>query len=130
MLFFYLSRNKAFYAKLAKEIRTCFKDSSQIMAGPRLSSCRYLRSCIDEALRLTLPVPGTLWREGEFKSDDEQPWIMDGHVTPKGTQVAVSSYLHHHNAESQPFEDVPERWLDSDAEPLKHTISCFAPFST
>lgn len=50
------------------------------MAGPRLSSCRYLRSCIDEALRLTLPVPGTPWREGEFNSDDEQPWIMDRHV--------------------------------------------------
>lgn len=67
----------------------------------------------------------------------EKWWCVGGlvrwgvvHLTPKGTQVAVSSYSHHHNAESQPFEYAPERWLDSDAEPLKHMISYFAPFST
>lgn len=131
-MFFYLSRNKASYSKLAEEIRTCFEDGSQITAGPQLNSCRYLRACIDEALRLTPPVPGTLWREEDSNNDDKQPWIVDGHVIPKGTQVAVSSYSLHHNTEyfPQPFEYVPERWLESDAESLKRMRSCFAPFST
>lgn len=51
-LFFYLSReaNAEVYKKLADEIRTTFSSAEEIHSGPKLSSCHYLRACIDEAM--------------------------------------------------------------------------------
>lgn len=51
-LFFYLSRevNAEAYRKLADEIRTTFSNAEEIHSGPKLSSCHYLRACIDEAM--------------------------------------------------------------------------------
>ncbi|KAI1644157.1 cytochrome P450 [Daldinia loculata] len=62
-LFFYLSRYREVYKKLADEIRRSFSSSADIKSGPQLSSCRYLRACIDKALRMSPPITGTLWRE-------------------------------------------------------------------
>lgn len=52
-LFFYLSRNPEAYGKLADEIRTTFSSHSEIHGGPKLAGCRYLRACIEEALRMS-----------------------------------------------------------------------------
>ncbi|KAI0476348.1 cytochrome P450 [Xylariaceae sp. FL0804] len=113
-LFFYLSRNPACYAKLAREVRTTFEQGADIRGGPRLSGCRYLRACIDEALRMSPPLPGTLWRE--LAPDDAEghgPWVVDGHVVPPGTKVGVNTYALHHNEAYFPdsFAYRPERWM-------------------
>ncbi|KAI0840155.1 cytochrome P450 [Hypoxylon sp. FL0890] len=112
-LFFYLSRNPQSYMKLAREIRTTFTSGSEIKGGPQLASCSYLRACIDEALRLSPPVSGTLWRELSKTDDGTEPFIVDGHVIPRGTYVGVSAYSLHHNEEyfPDPFAYKPERWL-------------------
>ncbi|KAK7963367.1 hypothetical protein PG996_008942 [Apiospora saccharicola] len=133
-LFFYLSRNPEVYKKLAQEIRSSFRNGSEIRSGPRLQSCRYLRACIDEALRMTPPVAGTLWREpyaNEYKKGGGEPFTVDGHVIPPGTQVGVSIYAIHHEEAyfPKPFLFRPERWLESDAETLKWMNMAFCPFS-
>ncbi|KAI4598965.1 hypothetical protein KJ359_002380 [Pestalotiopsis sp. 9143b] len=125
--FFYLSRNLECYKKLAEEIRTTFKSPHEIRGGPQLSGCRYLRACIDESLRMSPPVPGTLWREAVSMN---HPMIVDGHVIPPGTQVGVSIYSLHHNEEYFPdsFRFEPERWLPG-GSPRRSNPAAFTPFS-
>ncbi|KAM7213830.1 Cytochrome P450 [Rhypophila decipiens] len=133
-MFFYLSRNPDVYKKLADEVRSTFTSGIDIQGGPRLSSCRYLRACIDENLRMSPPVPGTLWRElisEEAAKPNAAPFLVDGHVIPPGTQVGVNIYTLHHNPEyfPDPFIFSPERWLVHDEKQLKRMNSAFAAFS-
>ncbi|KAK7968020.1 cytochrome P450 [Apiospora aurea] len=131
-LFFYLSRYPEAYRKLAQETRAAFQNGSEIRSGPQLHGCRYLRACIDEALRMTPPVAGTLWREPYANEFREEPFVVDGHVIPPGTQVGVSIYAIHHEPEyfPKPFLFRPEHWLESDPETLKRMNLAFCPFST
>lgn len=78
---------------------------------------------------MTPPVSGTLWREHDQK--DKEPFVVDGHVIPPGTQVGVSIYCLHHNEKyfPQPFEFSPERWLVDDEAALRRMNSAFCPFS-
>ncbi|KAI1308541.1 cytochrome P450 [Xylaria venustula] len=128
-LFFYLSRNRGVYDKLATEIRQTFASDAEIRGGAKLSSCRYLRACIDEALRISPPVTGTLWRE-LYPDEQGKPFIVDGHVIPSGTQVGVNIYALHHNEKcfSDPFTFYPERWLVEDQSALKRMHSAFDAF--
>ncbi|KAI0965086.1 cytochrome P450 [Xylaria arbuscula] len=128
-LFFYLSRNRDVYDKLATEIRQTFASDAEIRGGAKLSSCRYLRACIDEALRISPPVTGTLWRE-LYPDEQGKPFIVDGHVIPSGTQVGVNIYALHHNEKyfSEPFTFRPERWLIEDQSALKRMHSAFGAF--
>ncbi|KAI1407443.1 cytochrome P450 [Hypoxylon sp. FL1857] len=132
-LFFYLSRNPKSYMKLAREIRDTFTSSLEIKGGPQLAGCSYLRACIDEALRLCPPVPGTLWRELSKTDDGTKPFIVDGHIIPRGTYVGVSAYALHHNEEyfPDPFAYKPERWLSSETPEAQRKAArdAFASFS-
>lgn len=53
---FYLARRPAVQSKLARELRSTFSRSSEISAGAALQSCKYLRTVIQEALRMAPPV--------------------------------------------------------------------------
>ncbi|KAI1187545.1 cytochrome P450 [Nemania serpens] len=129
-LLFYLTRHPECYSKLAQEIRTTFSKSSDIHGGPQLSNCQYLRACIDEALRISSPVNGTLWRELAADDDGSKPFIVDGHVIPKGVQVGVNIYTLHHNPEyfPDPYAFKPERWLSGDDAEKRRMKDAFAPF--
>ncbi|KAI0389029.1 cytochrome P450 [Xylariaceae sp. FL0594] len=131
-LFFYLSHNKTCYDKLVAEIRSTFASSSEICAGPKLSGCQYLRACIDEALRTSPPVPGTLWREVAAE-EKGRPVFIDGQVIPPNTQVGVNIYALHHNEKyfPDPFTFKPERWLPSEtsAAERERMNEAFTPFS-
>ncbi|KAK2603622.1 hypothetical protein QQS21_004203 [Conoideocrella luteorostrata] len=114
-VFFYLSRCPKSYDKLAVEIRSSFSSAEEIHGGPKLASCRYLRACIDESLRMSSPAQSHSWRE--FDDKESGPFIVDGHVIPPGVQVAINPYAMLHNDEyfTDPFVFHPERWLDSNA---------------
>ncbi|KAI1179968.1 cytochrome P450 [Nemania sp. FL0916] len=122
-IFFYLSQNLRCYNNLASEIRTKFMSGREIR-GSSLADCHYLRACIDEALRMSPPVPGILWREGY---PDRQPFTVDGHIIPPGIIVGVNIYSVHYDEEyfPEPFNFRPERWIDDP----KTTGDAFMPFS-
>ncbi|KAI0397596.1 cytochrome P450 [Xylariaceae sp. FL0594] len=133
-LFFYLSRNPECKHKLTDEIRSTFKSGDDIKGGPVLSGCVYLRACIDEALRMAPPAPGTMWRERCSPADDDQPHqplIIDGHEIPDGTLFGVNIYTLHHNEAyfRDPFTFLPDRWLTTDERMKKAMNSAFAAFS-
>ncbi|KAI0473347.1 cytochrome P450 [Xylariaceae sp. FL0804] len=131
-MFFYLSRHQDCYDQVAREIRSAFSSSSQIRRGTQLAKCAYLRACIDETLRISPPLPGTLWREpvtganGTLKSV-----VVDGHVIPPHTQVGVNTYALHHNETyfPEPFRFKPQRWIPSTPEFTQNNRKAFAPFS-
>ncbi|KAF2868355.1 cytochrome P450 [Massariosphaeria phaeospora] len=140
-IFFYLSRYPDAYARLASEIRTTFFSGRDIRQGPQLSSCKYLRAVIEETMRMS---PSTLapgWREQDPASVAAgEPFIVDGHVIPPGTQVGVSTYALQHDASyfPDPYEFRPERWLptndntpESDSEKDARVLMrrSFVPFS-
>ncbi|TRX96862.1 hypothetical protein FHL15_002168 [Xylaria flabelliformis] len=124
-----------FFFPAAAEVRSTFQSGTDIRGGARLARCKYLRACIDEALRISPPATGLMWRElaSVEKEDDKESLVIDGHVIPHGTQVSVSIYSLHHNAEyfPDPFIFRPERWLEDseDNEATRKAMSdAFAPF--
>ncbi|TGJ84918.1 hypothetical protein E0Z10_g3840 [Xylaria hypoxylon] len=131
--FFYLSRNLSAYDSLAREIRSSFQAGNEIKAGPILASCKYLRACLDETMRMSPPAPGTLWRELSPKDTSTEPWIVDGHIIPPGVQVGVNTYATHHNEEIFPdsFEFKPECWNNSNLSQDQKALmnAAFQPFS-
>ncbi len=129
--FFYLANNPTAMQKICKEIREAFTDIEQIVTGPKLSSCSYLRACIDETMRMSPPVAGALPRQVLSGGLE-----IDGRFVPAGVDVGVPIYSIHHNANyfPQPFEYKPERWLsDSSVNPFHEHLhdaqSAFNPFS-
>ncbi|KAJ4288365.1 hypothetical protein N0V90_011599 [Kalmusia sp. IMI 367209] len=132
--FFYLSRNPSCYSRLTSEIRTTFSTGADIQTGQLLSSCTYLRAVLDECMRISPPVSGTLWRELPVSdAGSNEPLVVDGHVVPAGTWVGVNTYALHHNEKyfSEPFAFKPERWLPGDGTTdhnRKHVHEAFAPF--
>ncbi|CAI6018320.1 unnamed protein product [Clonostachys chloroleuca] len=136
-LFFYLTRYPRVYEKLNEEIRTHFQSGEDIHSGKALRDCVYLRACIDEALRMSPPAPGMLWREKippkklADGGKEDPPLVVDGHVIPSGSQVAVNIYALHHNEEyfSDPFKFIPERWLTAEGRDSSSLMRrAFAPF--
>ncbi|TGO43616.1 hypothetical protein BOTNAR_1690g00020 [Botryotinia narcissicola] len=113
-LFFYLSSHPTAYTLLATEIRDTFSSGLEIKTLAQLSSCKYLRACIDETLRMSPPFLATFWREPY--SDHTEPFVVDGPVIPRGTMVGVNPYCVMHNEEYFPkaFAFQPERWLTSE----------------
>jgi cytochrome P450 len=128
-VFFYLSRYPEVYRKLASEIRSAFTSAQEIIGGPKLSGCHYLRAVIDESMRMSPPVSGTLWRQMYADDKGTEPLIVDGHVIPRGTHVGVNVYTLHHNEEYFPdsYTFKPERWLN--AEEKARMTYAFAAFS-
>jgi cytochrome P450 len=128
---FYLTRHPRVYARLAQEIRTTFDTVDEIRSGTKLGSCRYLRACLDEALRTSPSAPSDLIREvlpGGLE--------MDGMMVPEGTLVGTCIYAFHHNQSvfPDPFVYRPERWIVDEkagvtAADVARAESAFSPFS-
>ena len=127
--FFYLSRNPEAYKKVCVEVRHAFSSTDEIRTGQKLSSCVYLRACIDESLRMSPPVGGALWREvcnGGLN--------INGHFIPQGYDVGVGIYAIQHNPiyYPNPYTFTPERWIEGGSythDSIDLARSAFSAFS-
>ncbi|KAK4107230.1 cytochrome P450 [Canariomyces notabilis] len=119
-IFFYLTGDPRRLQKLVDEIRTTFASTDEIVHGPKLLGCEYLRAFIDEGMRLTPSGPCELPREvlrGGI--------LIKGEYYPEGTVVATVPWVSSRN--SNVFGDAevfrPERWIvDESAGVTKETI--------
>ena len=127
---FYLLHNPDTLATLTREIRSTFSSLDSIQSGRALSSCAYLRACIDETLRLAPSVPSHLPREvlpGGLH--------VDGEFLPPGTVVGTAPWAIHHSATyfPGPFAFRPERWISTDdnkfADGISTARAAFCAFS-
>ena len=126
-LIFYLTRYPTCYERLAAEIRGTFLQASDIHSGQAMSSCHYLHACITEALRMSPPTGGALWREVE-----DGGISIDGHFVPAGYDIGTGIYAIHHNETYFPdaFTFKPERWLHGEVESsIRLARSALTPFS-
>jgi len=133
--FFYLLNNPSVLAKVTKEVREVFHGCAveDIRTGPKLSSCVYLRACLEETLRLAPPVPGAVPREVSVGGA-----TIDGYQIPAGVEVNVSPFSIHRNAEyyNSPLRYKPERWLSKEQSlggasksDVEKAHAAFCPFS-
>lgn len=115
---FYLSRNPVCQANARLEVRSAFSQADQIIHGPVLEQCTYLRACLDEAIRMSPPAPGLFFRRCT------QDCVIDSVSIPAGTGIAVGVHALHHNPEyfPEPFKYKPERFLEKGAR------EAFVPF--
>ncbi|KAL9619806.1 MAG: hypothetical protein Q9160_005642 [Pyrenula sp. 1 TL-2023] len=124
---FYLSRYPHCYEKLVSIIRSSFSSADDITKD-NLSSCQYLRACMDETMRMTPTIATTLWREVL------DPGItLDGSYIPPGIVVGCSLYTTHHNESAFPdsFTYDPDRWIESKYNPtsrIEAQREAFRPF--
>ncbi|KAK7733126.1 hypothetical protein SLS53_008314 [Cytospora paraplurivora] len=122
--FFYLLHNPEAYEQLQAEVHSRFNSINEIVGGAALSSCRWLRACIDEAMRMSPGVPGLLPRQALAGGVE-----IAGHVFAEGVDLGVCHYAIHHNEAYYPdsFHYRPERWLEGGDNSLVHAAFC--PFS-
>ena len=86
--FFYLLRNPATLSKLTSEIQSHFAKVEDIEPGSQYSSCLYLHACVDEAMRLSPPVP-----TGPPREVLACEIIIDDIRDPEGTVLSVPTYV-------------------------------------
>lgn len=104
-----------------------------------LNTCTFLRACVDEALRMSPPVGGALWREVQeggivlsFKDECQSQSIQ----IPAGIDVGTGLYSLHHNKRffPHPFTYNPQRWIAGEDGVTKQSVelarSAFFAFST
>lgn len=118
-VFFYLLHNPRVLAKLVLELTSAFKDVEEIRFQG-LQELTYLRAIIDEALRLSLPIPGLLARRVLPGGA-----LIDGNHYPVGTIVGISAYVLHHHENYFPcaFSFIPERWISGPHDDTKFNTS-------
>lgn len=129
---FYLSRYPDVYDRVAIEVRQNFGGTTA-NSGNELNACVLLRACIQEAMRMSPPVGGPMWRE--VTADN---LVIDGMAIPRGCDIGVPAYAIHHRPDlfPDPYKFIPERWMQreedvDDAVPQtsKGITSAFIPFS-
>ena len=111
-IFWYLVRAPRCYQKLVEELQRTFKTAEDVVYGPKLMSCKYLRACIDEGMRLVPPGPCEPPRE-----------VLAGGLTvlndvyPAGTIVGTAPWCDSLNTEvyGDPTVFRPERWIADEA---------------
>lgn len=119
---FYLLKNPGAKEKATAEIRALDLGQDGLNES-KLSTLKYLRACIDEAMRLSPPKAGSIPRE-----TGPGGIIIDGVSIPEGMSVATSTYALHRDPEiyKQPGEYRPERWLKRPHDPRLY--AAFTPF--
>lgn len=129
--FFYITRYPQVYKKLVEEIESKFTSADDIQSIGVLSSCPYLRACLDETLRMTPASPSEAVRvilHGGLE--------VEGRFLPEGVSVGSSSWslFHDDDCFRDPWVFRPERWivdesLGASAEDVARAQSAFFPFS-
>jgi cytochrome P450 len=111
-IFWYLVRAPRCYQKLVEELQKTFKTAQDVIYGPKLMNCTYLRACIDEGMRLVPPGPCEPPREVLAGGLN----VLNDHY-PKGTIVGTAPWCDSLNVDVYGDPEVfrPERWIVDEA---------------
>lgn len=106
---YYILKHPRVLAKLREEIDAVLGDQAQAASYEQVKDLKYLRACVDEAMRLRPPTSMGLPRVTPPTGATVAGYEIAGGVT-----VSVPTYTLHRNPKlfSNPEEYRPERWLD------------------
>ena len=118
-----LPQNPDALAKLTHEVRSAFKDDSEITLTS-VGGLTYMLACLNECLRMYPPVPGSLPRAAPKGA------TVAGHVIPEGTQVGIFQWAINHREElwRDPWSFHPERFM-GDPRFAGDQLDAMQPFS-
>ena len=131
--FYYLAHNARVLRALEEEVCSTFDNEEEVVnySSNKLANCSYLRAVIDETMRMSPFVTGTVPRE-VLKGGI----MIDGEYIPAGTTVGTGFYSLHHNHQyfHEPFAYKLERCIvgsspEVTAESVESAQSGFFPFS-
>jgi len=106
-IFFYLVRDEQRLGKLVKEIRSTFSSAEDIVPGPELQSCVYLKAVIEETMRLA--PAGTSEMSREVLAGGT---TINGEHYPAGVIIGAASWAQSRNyVYGDPYIFRPERWI-------------------
>lgn len=113
--------------KLRAELNGVLRPEDSVAPWSKLKKLPYLRTCIDESMRLSPPVATDLIR----KTPADRSFTVAGEVVPPNTYVSISAYTAHRDPEFFPDPEVwkPERWLVKGDEKLRDMLAIYNPFS-
>lgn len=122
---YFLIRHPRVLAKLREELDAALGAQTTAARYEQVKDLRYLRACIDEAMRLRPPTSLGLPRV-----TPPEGTTIAGHQIAGDVTVSVPTYTLHRNPIlfTDPEEYKPERWLDVDEGPKCRTY--VLPFST
>jgi cytochrome P450 len=126
-LMFLLIRNPRVLQKLRMEIDSVVPgDFDGAFNYNLVKDLKYLKACIDEAMRRRPPVSMGLSREVPKGGAS-----VAGHYVAEGVSVSVPAFSVHHDPSifPDPYEFKPERWLETEGEHKKAMMDTFIPFS-
>ncbi|KAB5586234.1 cytochrome P450 [Coniochaeta sp. 2T2.1] len=106
-----LLNNPQTLRRVTEEVRSSFKRDEEITLLS-VGGLSYMLACLNESLRVYPPVAGGMPR-GTYNGEA----VIDGHVVPKGTFVAVWQWATNHWSAhfKNPFSFRPERWMHDPA---------------
>lgn len=119
--FLFILSSPSAYRKLQEEIASAVEAGNvtfPIISNSEAQMLPYLQACIQEGLRMFMPLQGLAGRVAPKGGE-----TVNGTYFPEGTEVGVATYAVGHRRDIYgPDADTfrPERWLDSDAEALRN----------
>ncbi|KAK8034178.1 hypothetical protein PG993_009173 [Apiospora rasikravindrae] len=132
------SSSRSSLARATAEVRTSGLTPATLTDAAVLGQpLRYLRACVDEAMRLNPPKPSSIPREVSSSASAPNTGggrtttttMIDGVAVPAGATVGVCAYALHRDPDiygPDPHAFRPERWL---ARPLDtRMVAAFCPF--
>lgn len=118
-----LLKNPSKLSELRKELDSALGWEGDVVAYKHAKPLRYLRSCLDEALRITPPVSFGLPRR-----TPPEGATIGGTWIPGDITVCIPAYIAHRDESwfPDPESYQPERWLNEDAAKLQSQFIAFS----
>ncbi|KAJ9500512.1 hypothetical protein LTR96_000789 [Exophiala xenobiotica] len=119
--FLFILTSPTAYAKLREEIAAVVESwdvSYSVIKNSEAQNLRYLEACIQEGLRMFMPLQGLAGRVSPYPDGA----TVNGVFIPPGTEVGIATYAMGHRRDFYgPDADTfrPERWIDNDPETIK-----------
>jgi cytochrome P450 len=129
VLTYHVLANLGILAKLKAELQGASDENDQLNMKI-LEKLPYLQACINEALRICVPVTGRLPRSNPRAATTYTTPTGKMYTFPPGTVMSMSMPDLHFNPDIFPDPDLfkPERWLESSPEVKAKMQQFFVPF--
>jgi len=121
---FHLLHNPSAIAAINQEVRSTFARAEEITPDRVSSDCKFVRACIDEAMRLNPPVA-----HGPLRQVGPGGISINGEDFEEGTRLTAPIYLIHRHPDyfDHPNDYMPRRWM-VEGEMLHRQRKAFVPF--